>query len=253
MSAGLDIKLDQKVAVVTGASRGIGRAIATALADAGATVIGTATSETGADAITERFLANGHQGQGLVLTIDDADSVEQFFKTVSDRYEAVTILVNNAGVTRDGLMMAMKEAQWQSVIDTNLTGTYRITRAFLRGMIKARAGRIINISSVVASSGNAGQVNYAAAKAGLEGMTRALAREVASRNITVNSVAPGFIETDMTDALEAGQRERLAEEIPLGRLGQADDVAGLVGFLASAASSYITGQTIHVNGGMYLG
>ncbi len=253
MSAGLDIKLDQKVAVVTGASRGIGRAIATVLADAGATVIGTATSEAGADSITERFLANGHQGQGLVLTIDNADSVEQFFKIVSDRYEAVTILVNNAGVTRDGLMMAMKEAQWQSVIDTNLTGTYRITRAFLRGMIKARAGRIINISSVVASSGNAGQVNYAAAKAGLEGMTRALAREVASRNITVNSVAPGFIETDMTDALEAGQRERLAEEIPLGRLGQADDVAGLVGFLASAASSYITGQTIHVNGGMYLG
>lgn len=253
MSAGLDIKLDQKVAVVTGASRGIGRAIATVLADAGATVIGTATSEAGADSITERFLANGHHGQGLVLTIDNADSVEQFFKIVSDRYEAVTILVNNAGVTRDGLMMAMKEAQWQSVIDTNLTGTYRITRAFLRGMIKARAGRIINISSVVASSGNAGQVNYAAAKAGLEGMTRALAREVASRNITVNSVAPGFIETDMTDALEAGQRERLAEEIPLGRLGQADDVAGLVGFLASAASSYITGQTIHVNGGMYLG
>ncbi|HAC32995.1 MAG TPA: 3-oxoacyl-ACP reductase [Gammaproteobacteria bacterium] len=247
------MKLDQKVAVVTGASRGIGRAIATVLADAGATVIGTATSEAGADSITERFLANGHQGQGLVLTIDNADSVEQFFKIVSDRYEAVTILVNNAGVTRDGLMMAMKEAQWQSVIDTNLTGTYRITRAFLRGMIKARAGRIINISSVVASSGNAGQVNYAAAKAGLEGMTRALAREVASRNITVNSVAPGFIETDMTDALEAGQRERLAEEIPLGRLGQADDVAGLVGFLASAASSYITGQTIHVNGGMYLG
>ena len=210
-------------------------------------------------------VAIGHQ-RIQVFTLSERHSNRQGEITANAIYTrhqnaSPALLINNAGILRDGLLLKAKDgqiqkmslAQWQSVIDTNLTGTYRITRAFLRGMIKARAGRIINISSVVASSGNAGQVNYAAAKAGLEGMTRALAREVASRNITVNSVAPGFIETDMTDALEAGQRERLAEEIPLGRLGQADDVAGLVGFLASAASSYITGQTIHVNGGMYLG
>lgn len=241
-----------QVAVVTGASRGIGQAIAMHLGLAGATVIGTATSEQGADAISSALRAAGIVGMGKVLDIGAADSVVDFAAAVSEEFSAVTILVNNAGITRDGLMMAMKEPQWEEVIDTNLGGTYRVIKAFLRGMIKARQGRIINISSVVASMGNAGQVNYAAAKAGLGGLTRSLAREVASRNITVNAVAPGFIETDMTNALGAEQRENLASEIPLGRLGQADDVAGLVAYLASPGAGYITGQTIHVNGGMYL-
>jgi len=243
---------DGQIAVVTGASRGIGRAIATELGLAGATVVGTATSQEGAAAVSEYFESAGIDGVGMVLNIGDADSVAEFAASVGDQYEAVTILVNNAGVTRDGLMMAMKEGQWDEVINTNLSGTYRVTKAFLRGMIKARQGRIINLSSVVASMGNAGQVNYAAAKAGLGGMTRSLAREVASRNITVNAVAPGFIETDMTNSLGDDQRESLASEIPLGRLGKAEDVAGLVAYLASPAAGYVTGQTIHVNGGMYL-
>jgi len=244
--------LEGQVAVVTGASRGIGQAIATQLGRAGATVVGTATSEQGADAVAGHLKAEGLMGAGLVLNIGDAESVTQFAKTVGEQFDAVTILVNNAGLTRDGLMMSMKEPQWDEVIDTNLSGTYRVTKAFLRGMIKARQGRIINLSSVVASMGNAGQVNYAAAKAGMGGMTRSLAREVASRNITVNAIAPGFIETDMTRALGEEQRENLAKEIPLGRLGQAEDIASLVGYLASPAAGYITGQTIHVNGGMYL-
>ena len=244
--------LANQVAVVTGASRGIGQAIAMHLGQAGATVIGTATSEQGAGAISSSLRAAGIAGAGKVLDIGVADSVVDFAAAVSEEFEAVTILVNNAGITRDGLMMAMKEPQWEVVIDTNLGGTYRVIKAFLRSMIKARQGRIINLSSVVASMGNAGQVNYAAAKAGVGGLTRSLAREVASRNITVNAVAPGFIETDMTNALSEEQRENLASEIPLGRLGQADDVAGLVAYLASPGAGYITGQTIHVNGGMYL-
>ncbi|MDF1817665.1 MAG: 3-oxoacyl-ACP reductase FabG [Immundisolibacteraceae bacterium] len=244
--------LEGQVAVVTGASRGIGQAIATQLGRAGATVVGTATSEQGADVVAGHLKAEGLMGAGLVLNIGDVESVTQFAKTVGEQFDAVTILVNNAGLTRDGLMMSMKEPQWDEVIDTNLSGTYRVTKAFLRGMIKARQGRIINLSSVVASMGNAGQVNYAAAKAGMGGMTRSLAREVASRNITVNAIAPGFIETDMTRALAEEQRQNLAKEIPLGRLGQAEDIASLVGYLASPAAGYITGQTIHVNGGMYL-
>ena len=245
--------LNSQVAVVTGASRGIGQAIALQLAAAGAIVVGTATSEQGAVRISQALSEAGAEGIGMVLNIADAESVGSFAAQVVDTYQAPTILVNNAGITKDGLLMAMKEPQWGEVIDTNLGGTYRVSKAFLRGMIKARQGRIINISSVVASTGNAGQVNYAAAKAGLGGLTRSLAREVASRNITVNSVAPGFIETDMTDALPEKQRESLAAEIPLGRLGSADDIAAMVSFLASPVSSYITGQTIHVNGGMFLG
>ncbi|RLA09696.1 MAG: 3-oxoacyl-ACP reductase [Gammaproteobacteria bacterium] len=244
--------LNGQTAIVTGASRGIGKAVAMQLGRAGATVIGTATSDQGAAGISEDFKAAGIAGLGKVLNIGDAESVAEFAAAVGDEFDAVTILVNNAGITRDGLLMVMKEPQWEEVIDTNLGGTYRVTKAFLRGMIKARQGRIINLSSVVASMGNAGQVNYAAAKAGLGGLTRSLAREVASRNITVNAVAPGFIETDMTNALGEEQRADLASEIPLGRLGKADDVAGLVAYLASPAAGYITGQTIHVNGGMYL-
>ena len=245
-------ELDGKVALITGASRGIGAAIADALGAAGAIVVGTATSEQGADRISQALKDAGATGVGMVLNIADAESVVDFAAKVVEQYQAPTILINNAGITKDGLLMAMKEPQWGDVIDTNLGGTYRVSKAFLRGMIKARQGRIINISSVVASTGNAGQVNYAAAKAGLGGLTRSLAREVASRGITVNSVAPGFIETDMTDALPEKQRQSLAAEIPLGRLGSAEDIAGLVGFLASPAGSYITGQTMHVNGGMYL-
>ena len=244
--------LTDQVAVVTGASRGIGQAIARQLAAAGALVVGTATSEQGAARISQAFSDAGSTGVGMVLNIADVESVAEFAAAVVEQYQAPTILINNAGITKDGLLMAMKEPQWGEVINTNLSGTYRVSKAFLRGMIKARQGRIINISSVVASTGNAGQVNYAAAKAGLGGLTRSLAREVASRNITVNSVAPGFIETDMTDALPEKQRASLAAEIPLGRLGSADDIAAMVSFLASPASSYITGQTIHVNGGMYL-
>ncbi len=244
--------LDGQIAVVTGASRGIGRAIAMQLGEAGATVIGTATSDRGAAAIGKSLADAGIAGTGLVLQINDESSVEQFATAVREQYKTVGILINNAGITRDGLMMVMKPPQWDEVIDTNLSGTYRVIKAFLRGMIKARQGKIISVSSVVASMGNAGQVNYAAAKAGLEGLTRSLAREVASRNITVNAVAPGFIETDMTAALDDEQRANLATEIPLGRLGQAEDVAGLVAYLASPGSGYITGQTIHVNGGMYL-
>ena len=251
--ANMNQLLNNQVAVVTGASRGIGRAIALQLAAAGATVVGTATSEQGAAAISLALSDAGNSGVGMVLNIADVESVAEFASQVVQQYQPPTILINNAGITKDGLLMAMKEPQWGEVIDTNLGGTYRVSKAFLRGMIKARQGRIINISSVVASTGNAGQVNYAAAKAGLGGLTRSLAREVASRGITVNSVAPGFIETDMTDALPEKQRESLAAEIPLGRLGSADDIAGMVAFLASPAGSYITGQTIHVNGGMYLG
>lgn len=244
--------LSGEVAFVTGASRGIGASILEALLSAGATVIGTATSENGANAITEKIASLGGKGEGVVLNVTDAEQSEAQLAEVAKKYGGVTILVNNAGITRDGLAMRMKDEQWQEVIDTNLTPAFRLSRIVMRGMMKARHGRIINIVSVVGSMGNAGQANYAAAKAGVAGLTRALARELASRNITVNAVAPGFIDTDMTKALTEEHRAALASQIPLGRLGQTDDIAQAVVYLASPAASYVTGVTLHVNGGMYM-
>lgn len=244
--------ISDKIALVTGASRGIGKAIASGLGDAGATVIGTATSQAGADKICEYLSAAGIQGKGLVLDVANADSVAECVKQVSDEFGAPDILVNNAGITKDTLLMAMKEEQWDGVINTNLSSIYRMSKAVIRGMMKKRAGRIISISSVVGSSGNAGQTNYAAAKAGLVGFSKSLAREIGSRNITVNAVAPGFIDTDMTRELGDKQKEALLTQIPLGRLGSAEEIAATVVFLASPAAAYITGETIHVNGGMYM-
>ena len=241
-----------KIAVVSGASRGIGKAIALELAGRGAIVIGTATSEQGAAAITQYLQQAGAKGQGLALDVGSDASVEAFSKAVQEQFGAVEILVNNAGITRDNLMLRMKEDEWQAVINTNLNSVFRMSRAFLRGMTKARWGRIINISSVVASSGNAGQANYAAAKAGMEGFARALAMEIGSRAITVNCVAPGFIDTDMTRELGEEQTQALLAKIPLGRYGQPQEIAAVVGFLASAEAGYITGETIHANGGMYM-
>ena len=241
-------RLDDQVALVTGASRGIGAAIADALKAGGAEVFGTATSQRGADAISERL----GTGRGLVLDVRDAEAGPALVKTITERSSAPSILVNNAAVTRDQLLMRLKDDDWLEVLDTNLTGAMRLTRACLRGMLKARGGRIISISSVVGYSGNPGQANYAAAKAGLAGFSRSLAHEVAARGITANVVAPGFIDTDMTRALEDEQRERLTGTIPLGRLGQPADVAAVVAWLASPAAAYVTGQTIHVNGGMYM-
>jgi 3-oxoacyl-[acyl-carrier protein] reductase len=244
--------LDGKVALVTGASRGIGRAIAESLGRQGAKVIGTATSENGADAISARFGEIGLAGEGLRLDVSDQSSVDQVIATINERHGAVEILVNNAGITRDNLLMRMKEDEWNSVINTNLTSIYRVCKSCLRAMMKARAGRIINIASVVGSSGNAGQTNYAAAKAGMVGFTKSLAQEVGSRGITVNAVAPGFIDTDMTRELPETQRDALLGAIPLGRLGQPDEIASVVAFLASDGAAYVTGETIHVNGGMYM-
>jgi 3-oxoacyl-[acyl-carrier protein] reductase len=244
--------LENQIALVTGASRGIGAAIADKLAEAGAVVVGTATSEVGADAISNRFQKAGYQGQGMVLDVTKQDSIDTLIKAVSETYGVPTILVNNAGITRDNLLMRMKDAEWQSIIDTNLTAIFRLSKAVLRGMMKARKGRIINISSVVGVMGNPGQTNYAAAKAGILGFTRSMAREVGSRGITVNAVAPGFIDTDMTRELSADQLNGLVDNIPLQRLGRAEDVANAVVFLASAAGDYITGETLHVNGGMYM-
>jgi 3-oxoacyl-[acyl-carrier protein] reductase len=241
-----------RVALVTGASRGIGKAIAQQLAGQGLTVVGTATSEAGAAAITAYLQEAGHAGSGMVLRVEDAESVASVVAAVADQYAAPTVLVNNAGITRDNILMRMKEDEWGSVIDTNLTALYRISKACLRGMTKARWGRIINITSVVGSMGNIGQSNYAATKAGAEGFSRALARELGSRAITVNCVAPGFIDTDMTRALPDEQRELLQGQIPLGRLGDVAEIGGVVGFLTSDAAAYITGETIHVNGGMYM-
>lgn len=241
-----------KIAVVSGASRGIGKAIALELGSRGAIVIGTATSEQGAAAISQYLQEAGIKGQGMALDVGSDASVEAFSKSVQEQHGVVEILVNNAGITRDNLMLRMKEDEWQSVINTNLNSVFRMSRTFLRGMTKSRWGRIINISSVVASSGNAGQANYAAAKAGMEGFARALAMEIGSRGITVNCVAPGFIDTDMTRELGEEQTQALLGKIPLGRYGQPQEIASVVGFLASAEAGYITGETIHANGGMYM-
>jgi 3-oxoacyl-[acyl-carrier protein] reductase len=241
-----------KIAVVSGASRGIGKAIALELAGRGAIVIGTATTEQGAAAISQYLQEAGAKGQGLALDVGSVASVEAFSKSVQELHGAVEILVNNAGITRDNLMLRMKDEEWQAVINTNLNSVFRMSRSFLRGMTKARWGRIINISSVVASSGNAGQANYAAAKAGMEGFARALAMEIGSRGITVNCVAPGFIDTDMTRELGEEQTQALLSKIPLARYGQPQEIAAVVGFLASAEAGYITGETIHANGGMYM-
>ena len=239
-------------ALVTGATRGIGKAIALGLGAQGATVIGTSTSSAGADAIGAYLAAAGVAGKGVTLDVNDGAAIETLIAQIEKDFGAVGILVNNAGITQDNLAMRMKESEWDAVIDTDLKSVFRMSRAVLRGMMKARAGRIINITSVVGSSGNPGQINYAAAKAGIAGMTRALAQEIASRNITVNCVAPGFIDTDMTRALTEQQRSAILGRIPLARLGQAEDVAAAVTFLASAQAGYITGTTLHVNGGMYM-
>ncbi|WP_395067486.1 3-oxoacyl-ACP reductase FabG [Paraburkholderia silvatlantica] len=244
--------LDNQAAIVTGASRGIGRAIALELARQGATVIGTATSEAGAQAISAAFEAAGLKGRGAVLNVNDAAAAETLIDATVKEFGGLAILVNNAGITQDNLAMRMKDDEWDSVIDTNLKSVFRLSRAVLRPMMKARTGRIINITSVVGSSGNPGQANYAAAKAGVAGMTRALAREIGSRGITVNCVAPGFIDTDMTKDLPAEQQAALKQQIPLGRLGSPDDIAHAVAFLASPQAAYITGTTLHVNGGMYM-
>ena len=241
-----------QVALVTGASRGIGAAIADTLGEAGATVIGTATTENGAEAISQRFDAAQISGRGAVLDVRDADSVTALIKDISQAEGSVSILVNNAGITRDNLMMRMKDEEWGDIIDTNLTSVFRLSKAVLRGMMKARQGRIITISSVVGVMGNAGQANYAAAKSGATGFTKSLAREVGSRGITVNLVAPGFIDTEMTQQLGDEQRSLLQEQIPLQKLGKVGDVAAAVLYLASPAAEYVTGETINVNGGMYM-
>lgn len=239
-----------KVALVSGASRGIGAAVADLLAQRGARVFGTATSTAGAAAISDRLAAC--DGQGLVMDVNDLASVEQTLKTIANMASAPQILVNNAGIARDQLLMRMSEDDWQAVIDTNLRSVYRLSKACLRGMMKARWGRVVSIASVIGVMGNAGQSNYAAAKAGMIGFSKALAREVGSRNITVNVVAPGFIETDMTSSLDEAQREHLLKDIPLARLGQVSDIAETVAFLAAEGAGYITGETLHVNGGMYM-
>lgn len=245
--------LTNEIAIVTGASRGIGKAIADVLGRQGATVIATATSAQGAEAIASHLAEENIKGAGKVLNVTDPDSVTGLVKTVQDEFGAVTILVNNAGITRDNLLMRMKDAEWDDVINTNLTSAFRMSKACLRGMMKARHGRIITITSVIAATGNPGQVNYAATKAGVIGFTKSLAREIGSRGITVNTVAPGFIDTDMTRALPEEQRDSLLKQIPLGRLGSVEDVANAVAFLASGQAVYITGETLHVNGGMYMG
>ncbi|MFT5063194.1 MAG: 3-oxoacyl-[acyl-carrier protein] reductase [Gammaproteobacteria bacterium] len=248
----MNISLDGKIALVTGASRGIGRTIATTLAEAGATVVGTATSQAGADLISEAMSAIQADSRGIVLNVTDPEGVVAAIKALSAEVGAPTIVVNNAGITKDGLMMRMSEDDWAATMDANLSGTFRITKACLRGMMKAKQGRVINIGSVVASMGNPGQTNYCASKAGLFGFSKSLALEVASRGITVNCVTPGFIASDMTDALDAEQRAGLAARVPLGRVGEPSDIAAAVLFLASDMGAYITGETINVNGGMYM-
>jgi 3-oxoacyl-[acyl-carrier protein] reductase len=248
----VNFRVDGQVALVTGATRGIGRAILLALARHGATAVGTATSDAGAAEISRTLAAGGLPGRGLVLDVAEAASVEAAIADIEAREGAVGILVNNAGITRDGLLMRMKPEDWDAILNTNLSSVYRLSKAVLRGMMKARTGRIISIASVVGLTGNPGQTNYAAAKAGILGFTKSLAREIASRHITCNVVAPGFIDTDMTRALSDEQRAQLATQIPLGRLGSPDDIAAAVLYLASPAGAYVTGETLSVNGGMYM-
>jgi 3-oxoacyl-[acyl-carrier protein] reductase len=241
-----------QIALVTGASRGIGRATALALGGGGAVVIGTATSESGAAAITAALNDAGIKGRGAALDVTDAQACAALIESIEKEFGPVSVLVNNAGITRDNLAMRMKDEEWDAVLQTNLSAVFRLSKLVMRGMMKARFGRIINITSVVGSAGNPGQANYAAAKAGVAGMSRALARELGSRNITVNCVAPGFIDTDMTRALADNQREALIQSIALGRFGQPEEIAAAVSFLASNAAGYVTGTTLHVNGGMYM-
>ena len=243
---------EAKVALVTGASRGIGKAIAQSLAAAGFTVVGTATSDAGAANISAYLNESGNPGCGMTLSVGDEENVVAVVKAITTQYGAPLVLVNNAGITRDNILMRMKADEWNDVIDTNLSALYRVSKACMRGMTKARWGRIVNITSVVGSMGNAGQSNYAATKAGAEGFSRALARELGSRAVTVNCVAPGFIDTDMTRELSDEQRELMLGQIPLGRLGAPDEIAALVSFLCSDAAAYITGETVHVNGGMHM-
>ncbi|MDP4987137.1 MAG: 3-oxoacyl-ACP reductase FabG [Porticoccaceae bacterium] len=246
------MSLNEKVALVTGATRGIGAAIAQALGEAGATVIGTATTEAGAEKISQRFKELNIAGKGMVLDVASIESINTVIDSATCEFGAPTILVNNAGITKDNILMRMKEEEWLDVIETNLTAVFRLAKACVRPMTKARWGRIINISSVVGAMGNAGQSNYSASKAGVGGFARALAKELGSRNITVNTVAPGFIDTDMTKDLPEANKESMLTQIPLGRLGAPEEIASVVSFLASDAAGYITGETIHVNGGMYM-
>ena len=245
-------KQESKVCLVTGASRGIGKAIAAELGNAGFIVVGTATSQAGADVISAYLTEAGITGRGEVLNVNDAENVSPLFSRIAESYGAPLVLVNNAGITRDNLLMRMKEDEWDDILNTNLKSVYRLSKAALRAMTKARFGRIINITSVVGVSGNAGQANYAAAKAGIIGFSKSLAQEIGSRGITVNSVAPGFIQTDMTDSLSEDQKSALVSNIPMGRLGQPEDIAGAVAYLASDEAAYVTGVTLHVNGGMYM-
>ncbi len=243
------MSLNGQIALVTGASRGIGRAIAELLVERGATVIGTATSESGAEAISCYL---GENGKGMALNVTSADSVNDVIKSIKAEFGELDILINNAGITRDNLLMRMKDDEWQDIMDTNLTSIFRLSKAVMRGMMKKRCGRIVNVGSVVGTMGNAGQTNYAAAKAGVIGFTKSLAREVASRGITVNTVSPGFIETDMTKALNDEQRAATLSAVPAGRLGDPKEIAAAVAFLVSPEAAYITGETLHVNGGMYM-
>jgi 3-oxoacyl-[acyl-carrier protein] reductase len=243
--------LNEKLVLVTGATRGIGRAIALTLGNAGATVIGTATSDEGASNITKIFTENNIIGKGMKLNVTDNEQITTLLKSITEDYGSVDILINNAGITRDNILVRMKEDEWDDIINTNLSSVYKMSKVVLRGMIKKRSGRIISITSVVGSMGNAGQSNYAAAKAGIMGFTKSLAREVGVRGITVNAIAPGFIQTDMTDKLPEDQKVALASQIPMARLGTVDEIAQSVLFLASESGSYITAQTLHVNGGMY--
>lgn len=247
------MSLDGKIALVTGATRGIGRAIADSLGRQGATVVGTATSQGGADTISANLKEAGIAGFGMVMDVSDPESIDAGLKKMTSEVGAPVILVNNAGITRDNLLLRLKDDDWSAVLETNLSSVYRLSKAVLRGMAKARWGRIINISSVVAGMGNPGQGNYCAAKAGVEGFTRSLAKEMSNRGITANCVAPGFIDTDMTKVLDDAQRSAMLENIPAGRLGQPEEVAAVVAFLASDAAGYVTGDTINVNGGMYMG